>query len=99
MSRYCILERKHSFSESLTYVFVLFAEDLCGIFVKSVIEGSMADRSGCIMVNDQITQVDGTSLAGISNQQAVEILKNTGPLVQVRGKWYFLIGSSYFRSI
>ena len=69
-------------------VFVLLAEDLCGIFVKSVIEGSMADRSGCIMVNDQITQVDGTSLAGISNQQAVEILKNTGPLVQVNFSQY-----------
>ena len=33
------------------------AEDLCGIFVKSVIEDSMADRSGSIMVNDQITEV------------------------------------------
>jgi C-terminal processing protease CtpA/Prc len=35
----------------------MFAEDLCGIFVKSVIEGSMADVSGCITVNDQITEV------------------------------------------
>ena len=73
-------------------VFVLLAEDLCGIFVKSVIEGSMADRSGCIMVNDQITQVDGTSLAGISNQQAVEILKNTGPLVQVKACYFKKVG-------
>ena len=64
------------------YIF-LISEDLCGIFVKSVIEGSMADRSGCIMVNDQITEVDGTSLAGITNQQAVEVLKHTGSLVQL----------------
>ena len=64
------------------YIF-LISEDLRGIFVKSVIEGSMADRSGCIMVNDQITEVDGTSLAGITNQQAVEVLKHTGSLVQL----------------
>ena len=35
------------------------------------------------MVNDQITEVDGTSLAGITNQQAVEVLKHTGSLVQL----------------
>ena len=43
-------------------------EDLCGIFVKSVIPDSLADRSGCIMVNDQITEVDGVVLSGFSNQ-------------------------------
>ncbi len=35
------------------------------------------------MVNDQITEVDGRSLAGISNQEAVEILKNTGGIVHL----------------
>ena len=54
------------------------SEDLCGIFVKSVIEGSISDLSGSIMVNDQITEVNGTSLSGRSNQEAVDILKKTG---------------------
>ena len=60
-----------------------FSEDLCGIFVKSVIEGSIADLSGSIMVNDQITEVNGTSLSGRSNQEAVEILKQTGSSVNL----------------
>ena len=56
--RCCVLSYKKCLISILTYPnFRCFAEDLCGIFVKSVIEDSMADRSGCIMVNDQITEV------------------------------------------
>ena len=61
--------------------YVCEKEDLCGIFVKSIIEESVADKSGCIMVNDQITEVNGTSLSGKTNQEAVEILKNTEEIV------------------
>ena len=61
--------------------YVCEKEDLCGIFVKSIIEESVADKSGCIMVNDQITEVNGTSLSGKTNQEAVEILKNTEDIV------------------
>ena len=35
------------------------------------------------MVNDQITEVNGTSLSGRSNQEAVEILKTTGSVVKL----------------
>ena len=57
--KYCVLSYKKYLISILTYPnFRCFAEDLCGIFVKSVIEDSMADRSGCIMVNDQITEVN-----------------------------------------
>ena len=62
---------------------ILLSEDLCGIFVKSVIEGSMADKSGCIMCNDQITEVDGVPLLGVSNAEAVEMLKRTGNPVRL----------------
>ena len=58
-------------------------EDLSGIFVKSVIEGSAAEISGQIMVNDQIIAVDGVPLSGFTNQEAVEILKKTGAVVQL----------------
>ena len=63
--------------------YVCEKEDLCGIFVKNVIDGSSADKSGCIMANDQIIEVDGTSLTGISNQEAVEILKKTQSTVKM----------------
>lgn len=44
----------------------------------------MADKSGCIMVNDQITEVNGASLTGITNQEAVDILKHTGATVKLK---------------
>merc|ERR1719188_2488650 len=43
----------------------------------------MADRSGCIMCNDQITEVDGAPLLGVSNAEAVEMLKRTGNPVRL----------------
>ena len=44
-------------------------EELSGIFVKSVNEGSAAHRSGRVAVNDQIIEVDGRSIQGYTNQQ------------------------------
>ncbi|CAH2244854.1 jg23064 [Pararge aegeria aegeria] len=58
--------------------YVCEKEELSGIFVKSIIEGSSAEQSGKIRLNDRIIEVDGTSLADKSNPQAVEILRNTG---------------------
>ena len=48
---------------------VNLSEDLCGIFVKSVIEGSTADQSGCIMANDQIIEVRSHST--VPSQQVI----------------------------
>ena len=59
-------------------------EELSGIFVKSVTEGSAADRSGMVMVNDQIVEVDHMSLQGYTNQEAVEMLRSTGRVVALR---------------
>ena len=59
-------------------------EELSGIFVRSVTEGSAADRSGMVNVNDQIVEVDGLSLQGYSNQQAVEMLRSTGSIVNLK---------------
>ncbi|XP_017479901.1 PREDICTED: patj homolog [Rhagoletis zephyria] len=57
--------------------YVCEEEDLSGIFVKSIIEGSAAEVSRRIQINDRIVAVDGRSLAGVTNHQAVEILRNT----------------------
>ena len=59
-------------------------EDLSGIFVKSVTEGSAAHRSGKVAVNDQIIEVDGRSIQGYTNQQAVEMLRSTGKTVRLK---------------
>lgn len=58
--------------------------ELYGIFVKSVAEGSAAAVDGRLRVNDQIIEVDDVSLHGKDNQQAVEILKQTGPVVRLK---------------
>lgn len=63
--------------------YVCEKEELSGIFVKSVNKGSAADLSGKIKVNDRIVEVDGQSLQGYSNIQAVEVLRNCGSVVRL----------------
>lgn len=63
--------------------YVCEKEELSGIFVKSVSKGSAADISGKIKVNDRIVEVDGCSLQGFSNLQAVEVLRNSGNTVRL----------------
>ena len=59
-------------------------EELSGIFIKSVTEGSAAHRSGKVAVHDQIVEVDGYSIQGYTNQQAVEMLRSTGKTVKLK---------------
>lgn len=74
--------------------YVCEREDLCGIFVKSLNEGTEAFKCGKINVNDRIVEVDGESLQNLSNYQAVEKLKQAGDVVQLMLERY-LRGPKY----
>ncbi|XP_062866460.1 par-3 family cell polarity regulator beta a [Trichomycterus rosablanca] len=51
-------------------------EDL-GIFVKSIIHGGAASKDGRLRVNDQLMAVNGESLIGRSNHDAMETLRRS----------------------
>ncbi|XP_048488663.1 patj homolog isoform X1 [Plutella xylostella] len=74
--------------------YVCEKEELSGIFVKSVTAGSAAALSGAVRVNDRIVAVDGVSLAGKSNQRAVDALKQSGNVVTLELERY-LRGPKY----
>ncbi|TRY85609.1 hypothetical protein DNTS_010179 [Danionella cerebrum] len=61
----------------------LTAEDAVGVFVKNIIPGSAAEQSGKMQVHDRIIALDGVSLQGFTNQEVLEVMKQTGDIVHL----------------
>ncbi|CAH0550674.1 unnamed protein product [Brassicogethes aeneus] len=74
--------------------YVCEKEEISGIFVKSISKGSAADLTKNIKINDRIVEVNGTSVVGFTNHQAVEVLRRTGSVVSIKVERY-LRGPKY----
>ncbi|XP_053326320.1 inaD-like protein [Spea bombifrons] len=59
-------------------------EELKGIFIKQVLEGSPAGRANALKTGDKILEVSGVDLRSATHDEAVEAIKNSGnPVVFV----------------
>ncbi|BES91019.1 PDZ domain (Also known as DHR or GLGF) [Nesidiocoris tenuis] len=84
MERFTVELKKDIHGLGITIAgYVCEKEELSGIFVKSISTGSAADICKKIQVNDRIVEVDGRSLQGYTNHDAVEVLRSTGGLVRL----------------
>lgn len=68
-----------------------------GIFVKSVLNGGAASRDGRLKMNDQLLNVNGISLLGQSNAEAMETLRKA--MLQTGGKYPGMITLNVSRRI
>ena len=53
-------------------------KDKLGIYVKAVVDNGAAFHDGRLQPGDQLLTVDGTSLVGITQDKAAEIMMHTG---------------------
>ncbi|XP_063154110.1 inaD-like protein isoform X2 [Candoia aspera] len=65
------------------YSGVSYSGEASGIFIKNIIPGSAADHSGYIKVKDKIIAVNRINIQNYTNQEVVEALRKTGPVVHL----------------
>lgn len=93
--KFSVILNKNEYGLGITIAgYVCEREDLSGIFVKSLNEGSEAYKCGKIHINDRIVAVDDQPLQDCTNYEAVEKLKQTGCVVKLNLERY-LRGPKY----
>ncbi|CAG5132612.1 unnamed protein product, partial [Candidula unifasciata] len=55
-----------------------------GIYIKSVVEGGAAALDGRLQAGDQLLEVDGKSLIGVTQDKAAEMMTKTGQVVKLK---------------
>ncbi|XP_052088290.1 afadin-like isoform X5 [Mytilus californianus] len=55
-----------------------------GIYIKSVVTGGGADIDGRLQSGDQLLEVDGKSLVGLTQERAAELMTHTGQTVKLK---------------
>ncbi|XP_066278398.1 afadin-like isoform X9 [Branchiostoma lanceolatum] len=59
-------------------------QDQLGIYVKSVVKGGAADLDGRLAAGDQLLEVDGHNLVGLSQERAAALMTQTGQTVNLK---------------
>ncbi|XP_053682855.1 afadin isoform X1 [Sabethes cyaneus] len=59
-------------------------QERLGIYIKSVVTGGAADLDDRLQAGDQLLEVDGQSLIGITQERAADYLVRTGPIVTLK---------------
>ncbi|XP_076466246.1 afadin-like [Babylonia areolata] len=55
-----------------------------GIYIKSVVPGGAAAQDGRLKAGDQLVEVDGKSLVGLTQDKAAELMTQTGSVVTLK---------------
>ncbi|XP_070568071.1 afadin-like isoform X2 [Ptychodera flava] len=53
-------------------------QDRLGIYIKSVVKGGSAERDGRLRDGDQLLEVNGKSLVGVTQERAAELMMQSG---------------------
>ena len=68
-------EMRLSLEKQFEGVGVVLSEGIDGVMISDLIEGSPAEQSGQIKVNDLLVEIDGKSLAAASFEDVLDLLK------------------------
>ncbi|KAF4083191.1 hypothetical protein AMELA_G00137170 [Ameiurus melas] len=59
------------------------SDDGFGVSVKNIISGSAAEKCGNVMVHDRIIALNGINLQGLTSQEVLDVMRQTGQTVNL----------------